>query len=98
MPYHRQEKDFYTQFGIKISRGTMAHWTIFCTENYFTPLIDYWHRCLSKSRFIGAYETPIHVLKESDKGPQSKSYVWLFRFGDDECFAVISSLSMNELT
>lgn len=29
MPYHRQEKDFFTQYGIKISRGTMAHWTIF---------------------------------------------------------------------
>lgn len=25
MPYYRQEKDFHTQFGIKISRGTMAH-------------------------------------------------------------------------
>ena len=83
MPYHRQEKDFHTQFGIKISRGTMAHWTIFCAENYFNPLIDYWHRCLSKRRFFGADETPIQVLKESDKRPQSKSYVWLFRSGDD---------------
>ena len=83
MPYHRQEKDFHTQFGIKISRGTMAHWTIFCAENYFNPLIDYWHRCLSKRRFFGADETPIQVLKESDRRPQSKSYVWLFRSGDD---------------
>lgn len=88
MPYHRQEKDFYTQFGIKISRGTMAHWTIFCAVNYFTPLIDYWHRCLSKRRFFGADETPIQVLKESDKRPQSKSYVWLFRSGDDGDAAV----------
>ena len=37
MPYHRQEKDFFTQYGIKISRGTMAHWTIFW--NSFCPRV-----------------------------------------------------------
>ena len=52
-------------------------------------LQSYWHRCLSKRRFIGEDETPIQVLKESDKRPQSKSYVWLFRSGDDGGTAII---------
>lgn len=83
MPYYRQEKDFANQFGVKISRGTMAHWTIYCSQNYFMPMIGYFHRLLVKRRFVGADETPIQVLKEDDRRPQSKSYVWLFRSGDD---------------
>lgn len=83
MPYYRQEKDFENQFGVKISRGTMAHWTVFCAKNYFSPMTGYFHRLLSKRRYVAGDETPIQVLKEKDRRPQSKSYVWLFRSGDD---------------
>lgn len=83
MPYYRQEKDFENQFGVKISRGTMAHWTVFCAKNYFSPMTEYFHRLLSKRRYVAGDETPIQVLKEKDRRPQSKSYVWLFRSGDD---------------
>lgn len=83
LPFYRQEKDFENQFGVKIGRGTMAHWTIYCAENYFTPIIGYFHRQLVKRKFVAADETPIQVLKEKDRRPQSKSYVWLFRSGDD---------------
>ena len=83
LPYYRQEKDFENQFGVKIGRGTMAHWTIYCAQNYFSPLIGYFHRLLTKRKFVAGDETPIQVLKEADRRPQSKSYVWLFRSGDD---------------
>lgn len=83
LPYYRQEKDFENQFGVKISRGTMAHWTIYCSQNYFSPMIGYFHRLLAKRKYVAADETPIQVLKEQDRRPQSKSYVWLFRSGDD---------------
>ena len=83
LPYYRQEKDFENQFGVKIGRGTMAHWTIYCSENYFTPMINYFHRLLTGRKFVAGDETPIQVLKEADRRPQSKSYVWLFRSGDD---------------
>lgn len=89
MPYHRQEKDFFTQYGIKISRGTMAHWTIFCAKNYFTPMLDYFHRCLSKRKYLCADEMPIQVLKEKDRRPQTKSYIWLSRSGDDGMAPII---------
>ena len=83
LPYYRQEKDLENQFGVKIGRGTMAHWTIYCAENYFSPMTEYFHRLLSGRKFVAADETPIQVLKEADRRPQSKSYVWLFRSGDD---------------
>lgn len=83
LPYYRQEKDFENQFGISIGRGTMAHWTIYCATHYFSPMIEYFHRCLVKRKYVAADETPIQVLKEPDKRPQSKSYVWLFRSSDD---------------
>ena len=83
LPYYRQEKDFENQFGVKIGRGTMAHWTIYCAQNYFSPMIGYFHRQLVKRKYVAADETPIQVLKEADRRPQSKSYVWLFRSGDD---------------
>ena len=89
LPYYRQEKDFENQFGVKIGRGTMAHWTIYCAENYFSPMIGYFHRQLVKRKYVAADETPIQVLKEAGRRPQSKSYVWLFRSGDDGLNPVI---------
>ena len=89
LPYYRQEKDFENQFGVKIGRGTMAHWTIYCAENYFSPMISYFHRLLAKRKFVAGDETPIQVLKEPDRRPQSKSYVWLFRSGDDGLSPII---------
>ena len=89
LPYYRQEKDFENQFGVKIARGTMAHWTIYCAENYFSPMIGYFHRLLAKRKFVAGDETPIQVLKEPDRRPQSKSYVWLFRSGDDGLSPII---------
>lgn len=89
LPFCRQEKDFENQFGVKIGRGTMARWTIYCAENYFTPMVDYFHRLLIKRKYVAADETPIQVLKEKDRRPQSKSYVWLFRSGDDGLSPII---------
>lgn len=83
LPYYRQEKDFENRFGVTIGRGTMARWTIYCAGNYFSPMTDYFHRLLTGRKFVAADETPIQVLKEADRRPQSKSYVWLFRSGDD---------------
>ena len=89
LPYYRQEKDFENQFGVKIGRGTMAHWTIYCAQNYFSPMIDHFHRQLIKRKYVAGDETPIQVLREADRRPQSKSYVWLFRSGDDGLNPVI---------
>ena len=61
----------------------MASWIITCSQNYLKPVYDYFHRELLKRHFLMADETPIQVLKEPDRRPQSKSYVWLMRSGED---------------
>lgn len=82
VPLYRQEKDF-KHLGVNLSRTSMAHWIIHCSENYFQPMYDYMHRQLLKRRYLMADETPLQVLKEKERRPQSKSYVWLVRTGED---------------
>lgn len=81
LPLYRMEQDFL-QLGAKIGRGTMAHWIINCSEKYLQPVYDYLHRSLVKRYYLMADETPLQVLKEPDRKPQSKSYVWVFRTGE----------------
>lgn len=68
---------------------TMASWIIYCAENYFLPIYKYLHRKLLERRFLMADETPIQVLKEKGRRPQSKSYVWLVRSGEDGNIPII---------
>lgn len=82
LPLYRQEKDF-ERLGAVIGRATMAHWIIYCAQNYYRPMYGYLHRLLLERRYLMADETPIQVLKEPGRRPQSKSYVWLMRTGED---------------
>ena len=82
LPLYRQEKDF-ERLGAAIGRTTMAHWIIYCAQHYFQPVYGYLHRQVLKRQYLMADETPIQVLKEPDRRPQSKSYVWLVRTGED---------------
>ncbi len=82
LPLYRQEKGFEL-LGVSISRTTMAGWIITCSRNYLKPVYDYFHRELLKRHFLMADETPIQVLNEPGRRPQSKSYVWLMRSGED---------------
>ena len=88
MPLYRQEKDF-EHLGVKISRTAMASWIIYCAENYFLPMYEYLHRKLLERRYLMADETPVQVLKEEGRRPQSKSYVWLVRTGDNGGIPII---------
>ena len=88
LPYTRQEKD-WEQYGVAITRATMANWVIRNTLDYFTPMYDYFHRQLLKREFAMADETPLQVLHESGRRAQTKSYIWLFRSGEDGGFPII---------
>lgn len=82
MPLYRQEKD-WEQLGIALKRATMANWIIRCSEDYLYPIIRYLQRKLIKREIVHCDETPFQVLKENGKKPQSKSYMWLYRSGND---------------
>ena len=82
MPLYRQEQD-WKQLGVPFTRATLANWIIYCAKNYFRPLYDYLHRQLLKRTFLMADETRIQVLKESGRNPETDSFMWLFRSGED---------------
>lgn len=82
LPFYRQEQDL-KRSGIRITRASMAAWTILVFQLYFQWVVQFFHRELLKRQFLMMDETPVQVLKEPDKRPQSKSYVWLMRSGED---------------
>ena len=47
VPLYRQEKE-WERLGLVLSRATMANWIIRCSQDYFTPLIDYLRNELMK--------------------------------------------------
>ena len=82
LPYCRQEKD-WKQYGAAITRATMANWVIHNSEAFFLPMYEYFHRKLLEREFAMADETPLQVLHEPGRRAQTKSYMWLFRSGED---------------
>lgn len=88
VPFYRLEKSL-EELGAKISRTTMANWAIQCNSLYFKHLTDYFHRELLKRKYLMMDETPIQVLHEPDRTPESKSYVWLMRSGNDGLSPII---------
>ena len=82
VPLYRQEKD-WEQMGIALSRATMANWVIRSSQDHFEPVIRHLQKELLKREVIHCDETPVQVLKEEGKKPQTKSYMWLYRTGND---------------
>ena len=82
VPLYRQEKD-WLQYGVPLSRAVLARWIMQCSEKYFTPMYDYFHRKLLERQFLMADETRTQVLKEPNRSPETDSFVWLFRTGED---------------
>lgn len=83
VPLYRQEKD-WEQLGISLSRATMANWVIRCSQDYLIPIVEHMRKELLSRDIIHCDETPVQVLKEEGKKPQTKSYMWLYRTGNDD--------------
>lgn len=82
VPLYRQEKD-WEQTGIGLSRATMANWIIRSSEDHLMPVVSRLREELLKRDIIHCDETPVQVLKEDGKKPQTRSYMWLYRSGND---------------
>lgn len=87
-PLYRQEQDFM-HLGAKIGRGTMANWIIRCSQDYLVHMYNHLHASLLNRKYLMADETPIQVLKEPERRPQSKSYIWVVRTGEDRNVPII---------
>ena len=62
---------------------TLANWIIYCSQNYFQPMYEYFHCELLKRSFTMADETRVQVLNEEGRRAQTQSFMWLFRSGED---------------
>lgn len=82
VPLYHQEKD-WEQMGLSLSRATMANWVIRCSQDYLIPVVEHLQKKLLERDIVHCDETPVQVLKEEGKKPQTKSYMWLYRTGDD---------------
>ncbi len=81
-PLYRQEQEWARQ-GLKLSRQTMSNWVLYAAEHILTPVYDELHRQLVKREVLHADETTLQVLREPGKKAQAKSYMWLYRTGQD---------------
>ena len=82
LPLKRQEAD-WKQLGVPLSRATLANWIIYCAENYLCHVYDYFHRQLLMRKYLMADETRVQVLNEPERNPETDSWMWLFRSGED---------------
>ena len=88
VPLYRQEKD-WEQMGLALSRATMANWIIRCAQEYLYPVVEHMRKLLLSREVIHCDETPVQVLKEEGKKPQTKSYMWLYRTGNDDLEPIV---------
>ena len=79
---YRLEKE-YRQMGVRITRGVMSNWIIYCSLHYLKPLYERLHEELVRRDILHADETPCQVLKEDGRKAQSKSYMWTYVTGND---------------
>ena len=82
-PLYRQEQNWERLYGVKISRATFAGWVIDNAEEFFRPIYSHMHLLLLARQFLMGDETPLQVLHEPERKPQTKSFMWVFLTGED---------------
>ena len=61
----------------------MSNWVIYGAENYLKPIADKLKERLLVRDILHVDETTVQVLKEDGKKPETKSYMWVYRSGND---------------
>lgn len=79
LPLYRQT-DILQRAGIELPRATLANWMLKLGE-LVLPLINLLRDNLLEYDIVQMDETTVQVLKEKDKAPSSKSYMWVQRGG-----------------
>jgi transposase len=82
MPLYRQEAMF-KEANISVTRGTLSNWLI-KSANILTPLVKLMEADIHDYDIAYADETGLQVLKEKDRLPTQKSYMWLFIGGEPD--------------
>ena len=85
LPLYRQEK-ILKRIGVDLPRATLCLWVLKCAA-LLKPLMKLLHDVILNYDIAYADETTCQVLKEPNKGVQSKKYMWLFAGGPPQQFA-----------
>ena len=84
VPFYRQEK-MWDDKGLVLPRNMMANWAIKVNEYYLESL---WRLMLNKIKeeceLCHMDETGIQVNKEPGRSPNTNSYMWVLRSGEEE--------------
>jgi transposase len=88
VPLYRQEQEWLRQ-GINLSRQTMSNWLIKATFDWLEPIYDVLNEILCMRKVLHADETTLQVLREAEKPPESKSYMWLYRTSGDTASPIV---------
>jgi len=82
VPIYRQEAQ-WKRDGIPFTRQTMGNWIVRSGEDYLAPIYDKLHWQLCQHKLLQSDGTPIQVLREPGKTPQSESQMWVYRTSGD---------------
>ncbi|HEX2548592.1 MAG TPA: IS66 family transposase [Gammaproteobacteria bacterium] len=85
LPLYRQEK-ILKRIDVDLPRSTLCLWVLKCAA-LLKPLMKLLHDVILNYDIAYADETTCQVLKEPNKGIQSKKYMWLFSGGPPDKFA-----------
>ena len=85
LPLHRQEQ-MLRRIGIDIPRSTLCLWVI-RSAVLLKPMMRMIHNNIINYDVSYSDETTVQVLKDPNKGVQSKKYIWLFAGGPPDKFA-----------
>lgn len=80
-PVYRVAEDMQRSYGLTLSRQTLGSWVIRTHERWLALIYALMKRELLKNDILHIDETGIQVLKEPDRKPADKSYMWLFATG-----------------
>lgn len=84
LPLFRQEQ-ILKRIGVDIPRATLSLWVIKCAE-LLLPLMKLLHDIILNYDIAYVDETTTQVIKEPNKGIQSKKYMWVFAGGPPDQF------------
>jgi len=79
LPLYRQEQ-ILQRIGVDIARATLSNWMVRAGA-LIQPLVNLLRDTVLGYDIVAMDETPVQVLKEPGKSPQSRSYIWVQRGG-----------------
>lgn len=87
LPLYRQSAIF-ERLGVHLDRTTLANWMIACGQ-LVQPLINLLWDQIRQMPVVHMDETPVQVLAEPGRKPQSKSYMWVTAAGPPNAGTVL---------